>query len=191
MATANLILEGAKMLGIGVKDLIQLGASLTQQGINVGTKVYVKKAEENKALVEIPEIYSSDFRLKLKDAMDWLKEDGLNAAPVIVQPNIKFKDCSDLEIVGTNYKLGKKVKPGTRIILKYVTTDVIEDSRKLFDESERQKAEAKQKKAEQSAKNKQKLEQTVANAQQGLNDAVTNTKENIEGVLSNFTKKKV
>ena len=59
-----------------------------------------------------------------------------------------------MEVIGTNFKLKQKVKPGTRIILKYVTAEVVEASRKLFEESEKLKAEKEQEKAE---KNKKKI----------------------------------
>lgn len=199
--TANVIKETAGLVDVlGVKDIVQLGVSLTQQGIDAGAKAYAGKAEERKALVEIAEIYASDYRLKLEDAKRWLEEDGLRVEAVVVQPDIAYKDCSDLEVVATNYQLKQKVKPGTRIILKYVTSEVIEACQKLYDESERQKAEVeKQKaekqaekakeKAEQDAKNKQKLDEAVANVRSGFNHAVSSTQKGIEGVFSNFKKK--
>lgn len=199
MAAANGLIKGAKIAGkgvlalaeaVGVKDLVQLGVSLTQQGVDAGTKAYAIKAEQRKALVEMPEIYSSDYRLKLEDAKRWLEEDGLKPEAIIVQPDIAYKDCSDLEVVASNYKLKQKVKPGTRIILRYVTSEVIEASQKLFEESERQKAEVKQKKAEQTIKNKQNVDKAVANVQQGFNDAVANTQKGIEGLILNLPKKK-
>ena len=196
MSPANIIIKGAL-----VKNLVELGMSLTQQGIDATTKAYARKVEEKETLVEIPEIYSADYRLKLNDAKRWLEEDGLKAEAIVARPKIAFKDCSHLEVVATNYKLKQKVKPGTRIILLYVTHDVIEASQKLFDESERQKAKVEQKKAEkkagkaqkraeQSAKNKQKLDETVASVQNGLNHIATSSQKGIKEILSNFKKKK-
>lgn len=193
MATGNGLIKGAKAAGKalvkagGVMALVELGTSLAQQGIDAGIKAHNRKSEEKETLVKIPEMYSSDFRLKLEDATRWLEEVGLKAVAVVVQPNIAYKDCSDLEVVATNYKLKQKVRPGTHVILKYVTSEVIEASQKLFDESERQKAEKAKQKSERNAINKQKLDETVANVQHGFNDVLTNTQKGIEGL---FSKKK-
>jgi len=167
---------------VGVKDLVQLGASMAHRGVDAGSKAYAKKSEERSALVEVPEMYSSDYRLKLDDAIRWLEEDGLRAEAVILQPDVAYKDCSDLEVVATNYKLGKKVKVGTRIILKYVTSDVIEASRKLFDDAESQKAE-------QAMRNKENIDKTVANFQQGFGNVATSTQKGIKDAFSKFSKK--
>jgi len=169
-------------------------APLAKPYVDAAIKAYNRINEEKKTLIEVPEIYSSDYRLKLEDAKRWLEEDGFKVATVIAQPAIRFKDCSDLEIVYTNYKPKQKAKPGTRIILKYVTSEVIEASCRLFDESEKQKAEAKQKKAEKKAeqaiKKKQILDNAVANVQHGIGDAVTSAQKGIEGVFSNLPNKK-
>jgi len=108
----------------------------------------IAKAKEKNALDEVPEIYSPNYHLKLKAAKRWLKKAGFKVEPIIAQPNVALADCLDLEVVDTNIKPGQKVNPGTRIVVVYVTTKVIEDSRKLFMESQRQKAEIEQKKAE-------------------------------------------
>ncbi len=174
MAKLKAFAEGAKLVGgvlgevvgaaTGVQDLVQLGTSLTEQ---------------RQSMIAIPEIYSSDYRLKLEDARRILEEDGLKVEAVAAQPDIEYKDCANLEVVATNYKLGKKVKPGTRIIVRYVTTKVIKASQKLFEESERLKAEEEQKKAEAASekihkkaekneKTKLKLNATVGNIQRGV-----------------------
>jgi len=169
---------------LGVKDLVQLGASLTQQGIDAGSKAYAKRAEEKDALVEIAEVFSEDYRLKLDDAKRWLEEDGLRAEGVVVQPSIEYKDCSEFEVVASNYKLGNKVAPGTRIILKYVTAEVIKASQRLFEESEQEKEKNSQKKTENAVKNKQALDKTITNVQSGFSNLVTSTKKGIKGLLS-------
>ena len=184
---------------LGVKDIVQLGTSLTQKGVDAKTNAYIEKLEERKILVEVPELYSSNYRLKIDDAKRWLEEDGLKAEVVVVHPNIEYKNCFDLEVVATNYKLGEKVKPGTRIILKYVTSEVIKASQKLFDEYERQKAATEQKKienqeektekkVEQNARNKQRLDETMANVQKKFNSVANNTKKGIAGISSKLKK---
>ena len=185
---------------VGVKDLVQLGVSMTNKGVEAGTKAYAKKSEERSALVEVPEMYSNDYRLKLDDAKRWLEEDGLRAESVIVQPNVAYKDCSDMEVVATNFKLKKKVKPGTRIILRYVTLDVIEASKELFIEAEKKKAEEEhqkleaqtekdERKSEKAKKNRESLDKTVGNIQDGLTSAVKGTRKGFDGFLSKIPRK--
>jgi len=146
----------------GVTDLCQLGVSMAERAV-----------EERGTMVEVAEVHSSDYHLKLDEAKRWLEEDGLKTEAVIVKPDIAFKDCADMEVVGTNFKLGQKVKPGTRIIVKYVTADVIEASQKLYEEGEKQKAEEQQKKTEQAEKNKQKFDNAVSTVQDGLSSGIT------------------
>jgi len=185
---------------VGVKDLMQLGISMTQRGVDAGAKAVAKKSEERSAMIEVAEVYSSDYRLKLDDAKRWLEEDGLRAEAVVVKPDIMYKDCSEFEVVATNYELGKKVKPGTRVILRYVTEEVIADSQELFNKLEKEKAGLEQekvknqaikaeKKAEQSIKNKQKLDETLSTVQQGFEGAVSSAQKGIKGLLSNLPKK--
>ena len=174
---------------VGVKDLIQLGVNMTQRGIDAGAKAYAKKDEERELLVEVPEVISSDYHLKLDDAIRWLEEDGFRAEAVVVKPDVSYKDCEDLEVVATNYELKKKVKPGTRIILRYVTSDVIEASQELFEESEKQKAEAMQNKTKQAKLNKEKREKTVANVQKGVGNVLTSTQKGIKNVVGKIPKK--
>ena len=185
---------------VGVKDLVQLGVSMTHKGVDAGARAVAKKSEERSSMVEVAEVYSSDYRLKLDDAKRWLEEDGLRAEAVVVKPDVAYKDCSEFEVVATNYELGKKVKPGTRIILRYVTSDVIAASQELFNKSEYEKAEIEQiraktqiekaeKKAEQSAKTKQKLDETLTNVQHGLGGVVSSAQKGMKGLLSNIPKK--
>jgi len=174
---------------VGVKDLIQLGVNMTQRGIDAGAKAYAKKDEERELLVEVPEVISSDYHLKLDDAIRWLEEDGFRAEAVVVKPDVSYKDCEDLEVVATNYELKKKVKPGTRIILRYVTSDVIEASQKLFEESEKMKAKAKQKKTKEAKINRKKREKIVTNVQKGVGNVFANTQKGIKDVIEKIPKK--
>ena len=164
-----------------VGALIQLGVSLTERGVDAGAMAIAKKVEERDAMVEVPVIYSSDYRLKLADATRWLEEDGFKVEAIIAQPDIEYKDCADLEVVASNYKLKQRVEPGTRIILRYVTSEVIEASQALFDEAERQKADTEQKKAEKQAKRAEKRADQAKRIKQNINKAT-------DSVQSGFSK---
>ena len=196
------ITKDAKRIAVtaGISGLVNLGLSLAEKGVDVGSKYYTKKAEEKDSLIKIPEVLSPDYRVNLNDAIRWLEEDGLKAESVVVKPDIAYKDYADMEVVATNYKLNKKVKPGTRIILKYVTAEVIKASKELFEESEKlrivteeekqaQKEKKAQKKVEQGIKNREKLDETVTTVKEGLNDVVANTQKGFSKVVSSLTKK--
>ena len=180
-------------LGSAVADVIKLGVSLSERGINAGADAIAEKVDERKTFVEIPEIYSSDYHLKLEDANRWLEEDGFKTEAIVAKPDMAYKDCLEFEVVKTNYKIGQKVKPGTRIILRYVTSEVIDQSRKLYEESEKEKAKKDAikaaKKSEQDAKIKQKKDKTVATLQDGASKVVKTAKKGISKVSSTFRKK--
>ncbi|MCL2547252.1 MAG: hypothetical protein FWE06_08720 [Oscillospiraceae bacterium] len=146
-----------KLIGAaGINDIVKLGLDLT-----------AKKVEERSTRIEVAEVYSSDYRLKLQDAKRWLEEDGLRVEPVVPQPDIAYKDCSEYEVVATNFKLKQKVAPGTRVILRYVTAEVIEASQKLFDEMENQKA----------GKSTEMTEERTGRIKQNLNEKVESVKK--------------
>ena len=149
----------------------------------------------------MPELYAEDYHVKLDEAKRWLEEDGFRAEAVVVKPNIIYKDCENYEVVGTNYSLKDKVAPGTRIILRYVTTEVIEASRRLFEEAEQAQAEAEQtkleeqaaktaKRAEQAETVKQRIGDTASTAQRGIGIAATTVQSGAKSVFGKFTKSK-
>ena len=169
-------------LGItgGVSDLIKLGTSIVEASV-----------EEKNSLVSVAEIYGSDYRLKLDDATRWLEEDGLKVEPVIVQPNIEYKDCSEFEVVATNFELGAKVSPGTRIIVKYVTSEVIEISQQMYSEAKQAELEIEQdkinRKEARATKNKETLDKTVSGFKSGFGKIVNATKEGVSKIKNKET----
>lgn len=167
---------------LGVKELVQLGTSLTQQGVEAGAKAIAKKSEERGSLVEVAEVYSDSYHVDVEDAKRWLEEDGLRAETVLALPDIAYKDCRESEVVASNFKLGEKVKPGTRIILIYVTAEVIGASRLLFEEFEKLKEE-------KAAKSKQSRDKAKESVQKGFNSVVATTQKGIGGLLSKIPKK--
>ena len=163
----------------GVTDLCQLGVSMAERAV-----------EERGTMVEVAEIHASDYHLKLDDAIRWLEEDGLKTEAVIVKPDIAFKDCIDMEVVGANYKLGQKVKPGTRIIVKYVTVDVVKASRKIYREQEKTKAKEKQDKIDKIEKIKQeKKDKVEKNKQEKILKAENNKQARIAKAEKNKEKR--
>ena len=153
---------------IGVTDLVKLGIA------HLGAQL------EKTNLVEVPELYDEDYRVKLDEAKRWLEEDGLRVESVVVQPRAEYRDYTDMEVISTNYSMKDKVKPGTRIIVKYITTEVIEESQRLYDESEQIKLEEEQqladKKAAKVEKRQQNRENTVSALKKSASNAVIGTK---------------
>ena len=159
-----------KVVGAGVPDLIKLADKLLSQ--RDGT-------------VEVPKVISDDFRLTLEQAESWLIQDGLTPRPVLVNPDIAYKDCSDREVVATNYKLGKKVKTGTPIILQYVTAEVIDASKKLYEESEKEKINKAQKKDDEAKmKADKKAEELRKKAEEKAEEVRRKAEERAEKILN-------
>ena len=175
---------------LGLKDLVQFYTSVANRGIDAGANAVSSIVEDRKALVEVAEVHSDDYLVTVDEARRWLEEDGLKVEPVVAKPNVTYKDCADSEVVATNFKLGEKVKPGTRIILRYVTSEVVEASQKLYEEAEREKVELEQQKAEKAAQSKQAFNNKVKGVQQGIGGAAKKTQEGVKGIFSKIPKKK-
>lgn len=194
MADTKAIEKVLKLVGAGV-TVVAAAASLpgVKDGIDTTIKSHGRKAEEKQAMVEIPEVYSPDFRLTLEEATRWLEEDGLRARAVVAQPDIAFREYADRMVVRTYPRPKQKVKPGTRVVVKYVTAEVIKASQGLYEEREREKAEARQdkinsreekarKRAGQRAEARQKLDNTVAGVKRGINDSAAKMQKSIGGL---------
>lgn len=109
----------------------------------------IHKDQENYILV--PDLYKKDFLLTLQQATELLSNYGLKALPSKLQvgdANPKYRKCFDQQVIGSTPKQGQKVLPGSTVILKYITQDVIDASQLIFDEAEKRKAETKQIKIE-------------------------------------------
>lgn len=167
--------------------------------LEMAGEVLSEKIEERKSLIEIPQVIFSDGYISLEEATKYIEEAGLKAGKAVAKENISFKDCSEFDVVDRSYKRRKRVPPGTRIILYYVTNKVIDKSNQLFEDSEKEKAEIERKKAErltektekrrvQAEKNKQKIDAVVSNVQRGLIDSATNVKKTVGKIISKHDK---
>jgi hypothetical protein len=178
------IKQASKDIDDIAKALVVVGTAFVslEPVINTVAKTVKEKFEERKDLINIPELYSRDFPIKLERGIILLKECNLKVEPVAVRDaNIKYKDCFDLQIIGSKPKHKQKVKPGTIVFLKYVTSEVIEESKKLF-------LEKTNKRSEQKEKNKRIVDGVITNVQRGAIDITTKTKNQIERVLVNHNK---
>lgn len=125
-----------------------------------------ERAEERKDWVTIPELCSKSAPMKLDCAIDILEKLNLKAASNSVNLNsadVKYKNCFDLQVVEINQKQKSKVPPGTLVVLTYVTSEIIEESKRLFDESESRKSNAALEKSKKRLEQKEKHKKLIAN----------------------------
>lgn len=140
-----------------------------------------KKAETNAPdnRILMPELCSKKFPLKLSEAKELLEGRGLKVLPIEVRvrdAGVKYKDCFELQVVGADRKANAKLKPGEVVLVQYVTQEVINESRRIFDAEEEQRAVLKQeravKRAEQMEKAKTAVTDLAGKAQSGVEKLV-------------------
>lgn len=147
----------------------------------------IPKKEElspSEELIFMPELCSKKFPLKLDEAKELLESRGLKALPIEVRLRdacVKYKDCFELQVVGSDRKPNSKLKPGDTVIVQYVTQEVIDESRQIFEEAEKQKAALKQeravKRAEQMERAKAVAGDTAAKARAGVEKMIRRDKK--------------
>lgn len=147
----------------------------------------IPKKEElspSEELIFMPELCSKKFPLKLDEAKEFLESRGLKALPIEVRLRdacVKYKDCFELQVVGSDRKPNSKLKPGDTVIVQYVTQEVIDESRRIFEEAEKQKAALKQeravKRAEQMERAKTVAGDTAAKARAGVEKMIRRDKK--------------
>ena len=147
----------------------------------------IPKKEElspSEELIFMPELCAKKFPLKLDEAKELLESRGLKALPIEVRLRdacVKYKDCFELQVVGSDRKPNSKLKPGDTVIVQYVTQEVIDESRQIFEEAEKQKAALKQeravKRAEQMERAKAVAGDTAAKARAGVEKMIRRDKK--------------
>ena len=147
----------------------------------------IPKKEElgpSEELIFMPELCSKKFPLKLDEAKELLERRGLKALSIEVRLRdacVKYKDCFELQVVGSDRKPNSKLKPGDTVIVQYVTQEVINESRRIFEEAEQQKAALKQeravKRAEQMERAKAVAGDTAAKARAGVEKMIRRDKK--------------
>lgn len=147
----------------------------------------IPKKEElgpSEELIFMPELCSKRFPLKLDEAKELLESRGLKALSIEVRLRdacVKYKDCFELQVVGSDRKPNSKLKLGDTVIVQYVTQEVINESRRIFEEAEQQKAALKQeravKRAEQMERAKAVAGDTAAKARAGVEKMIRRDKK--------------
>lgn len=124
-----------------------------------------KTIEERKKLIAVPELYSKEYPLTIEQATELLSSCGLKAMPVkisIKDSDIQFRHCFDSQVIKTHPKAKQKIEPGSSVLIKYITQEVIDESVRLFEESEKQKIQAALEKSEKRSERKEKTKQVVS-----------------------------
>ena len=130
-------------------------------------------------LVSIPALYDKSFPLKMEQASELLTNYGLKAMPSMLtlrEARVKYKDCFDGQVISSKPRSNQKVRPGTTVLIRYITQEVIDESRRLFDEAEKQKVAAKQeravKRSEQMGRAKDAVVDVAGRAKSGVEKIV-------------------
>lgn len=139
-----------------------------------------KSTKASEPLAVVPDLYTKGFPLTLEQAKEKLSSEGFGVIAsemTVSNAKPKYKDCIDTQVVDSRPRSGEKTKPGTTVIVRYVTQEVIDESRRLFTELETQKAELR---AQKSASRQEKIEQT----KQLAVDVVGKTKSGVEKIFT-------
>lgn len=134
-----------------------------------------KTIEERKKLVAVPELYSKEYPLTKEQAIEILDSCGLKATLVkaaISDANVQYRNCFDMQVIKSHPKAKQKVERGSSVLVKYITQEVIDESQKMYELAEKQKAEMQiakvTKQEERKEKTKQMMTDVMSNARKGI-----------------------
>lgn len=116
-----------------------------------------KKAETQ---VYIPPLYDKGFALGLVEVTDELERLGfrvMTSKMRLQDANPRLRNCFDGQVLGSTPSHKRRVDRGSTIVVRYITQEVIDESRRLYEETERLKQEKLRRR-------KEKLEQTKSKA---------------------------
>lgn len=126
-----------------------------------------KTIEERKKLIAVPELYSKEYPLAKEQAIELLDSCGLKATLVkasMADANVQYRNCFDMQVIKSNPKAKQKVERGTSILVKYITQEVIDESQRMYELSEKQKAEVQATKIARQTERKEKTQQMMTDA---------------------------
>lgn len=115
--------------------------------IDTANKQINESAEAHRQLIPVPELYSKGFPLTVEQSIKLLEEKGFTYELISLTLNDaceKYRNCFDLQVIETLPSAKQKAKPGSRILVKYITQEVIDKSIKIFEENEERRAKRKE-----------------------------------------------
>ena len=117
-----------------------------------------KAVEERKNMVAIPELYSKEYPLSVEQAVEILENYGLKATLIkmpLTDAAIQYRHCFDFQVIKSHPKAKQKVERGTTVLVKYITQETIDESRRMFETVEKQKEELSFEKQRKKAERKE------------------------------------
>ena len=130
----------AKKLGPQAVKAVPALATVGYAAIKIAQDEIAKRSEQRQNLVFVPDVIGAD----ILTAKSKIEELGLSCFLVPVEPKIKYKDKLPDTVVKTDYKAGEQVLPGkVSIKIDYISEKIIEESKRLFEQAELEKAEKK------------------------------------------------
>lgn len=147
--------------------------------------VKTEPQKEIEPLVTVPDICEKGFPLTLEQATEKLSSEGFKVIAsemVLNDAKPKYRTCIDTQVVDSRPKSKSKVKPGTTVVVRYISQDVINESRRLFDEAEQNKVEVR---AQKTADRQKQIEQT----KQVAADVIGRTKSSIGRIFTRSGRK--
>ena len=165
---------GSNKINITPKELREwAGAGTVVLGLvaaatDLGRKAYclVKDFDGFKGIrkrkVRVPMIYADGYAITKMHAETMLKSAGLTSVLIPAQlkdANPKYKDYCEFQVIDSKPKVNTKVDLETSILVKYITPEVINESKRLY---EKQKALAIQAKLEEDLKSPLKIDRITA-----------------------------
>lgn len=143
--TAGVILGLAALIGPHIPEIIEyLLKSLPKPTPKPKTK-------DDSVYVGMPNVLDKNFTLTLSKVTELLENYKLKVLPIelpLSKASSKYKDCFEFQVIACDKKARTKLKPGDTVIVQYITKEVIDESRRIFEKSELKKAALKQERAE-------------------------------------------
>lgn len=139
-----------------------------------------KTSEDRKRLVSVPELYSKEYPLSVEQAVELLDNCGLKSTLVktsIDDADVKYRKCFASQVISTKPKGKQKVEPGTMVLVKYITQEVIDESQKIFEELEAKKNEVALNKKNKHLEREQRTKQIVQEARSKVQKVFRKNKE--------------
>ncbi|MCD7822808.1 MAG: PASTA domain-containing protein [Oscillospiraceae bacterium] len=123
--------------------------------------------EHRRSLIQIPDLCNAGMLYNVNEAVEVLNASGLRYHLVetkIQEADVKFCDYFDGQVILTIPHANKKVEPGTSVEVKYITQEVIDESKRILAEQEQRKELLALEKSEKRAERSEKAKQMVSNA---------------------------
>lgn len=185
MANLKKVASNIAQVGKITGDVVGIAGSVDSLA-TLATPVVEHVIENRKNLITIPELYGKDFSLGLKQAKELLSHYNLETMDVelsVKEAKEEYRNCFDFQVVDSKPKQKQKIQPGTIVVLRYVTPEVIKESLKLFEESEKQKAELESEKLLKRSEQQEKAKEAIA-------DTIEKTKKGFSKLLNMRNKEK-